>query len=101
MNENNFNTKILYPEKLSFKIDGAIKVIHDRQTKTIYDDQSTITKESSTNSPKEVQATKTMKGQAVQNHRRKNKKVESNIDSAVHNQTLKQRKLNDRNQYTI
>jgi hypothetical protein len=26
LNENNFNTRILYPEKLSFKIDGAIKV---------------------------------------------------------------------------
>jgi hypothetical protein len=41
---------------------------------------------------------KTMKGQAVPNHRRrKGKKVESNIDSAEHNQTLKQQKqLNDR-----
>jgi hypothetical protein len=29
--ENNFNTKILYPAKLSFKIDGAIKVFHDKQ----------------------------------------------------------------------
>jgi hypothetical protein len=26
LNENNFNPKILYPAKLSFKIDGAIKV---------------------------------------------------------------------------
>jgi hypothetical protein len=38
-----------------------------------------------------VKANKTMKGQAVPNHRRtKGKKVESNIDSAAHNQTLKQ-----------
>jgi hypothetical protein len=39
-----------------------------------------------------------MKGQAVPNHRkRKAKKVESNIDSATHNQILKQQKqLNDR-----
>jgi hypothetical protein len=38
-----------------------------------------------------------MKRQAVPNHRkRKGKKVESNIDSATHNQTLKQqRQLND------
>jgi exonuclease III len=38
-----------------------------------------------------------MKGQAAPNHRRrKGKKVESNIDSAAHNQTLKQQKqLND------
>jgi hypothetical protein len=45
-----------------------------------------------------VKANKTMRGQAVRNHRRrKGKKLESNTDSAVHNQTLKQQKqLNDR-----
>jgi hypothetical protein len=45
-----------------------------------------------------MKANKTMRGQAVPNHRRrKDKKVESNIDSAAHNQTLKQQKqLNDR-----
>jgi hypothetical protein len=45
-----------------------------------------------------VKANKTMKGQAIPNHRRrKGKKEESNIDSATHNQTLKQqRQLNDR-----
>jgi hypothetical protein len=31
LNENNFNARILYPAKLSFKIDGAIKVFHDKQ----------------------------------------------------------------------
>jgi hypothetical protein len=31
LNENNFNPRILYPAKLSFKIDGAIKVIQDKQ----------------------------------------------------------------------
>jgi hypothetical protein len=31
LNENNFNPKILYPAKLSFKIDGTIKVFHDKQ----------------------------------------------------------------------
>jgi hypothetical protein len=31
LNENNFNPRILYPVKLSFKIDGAIKVFHDKQ----------------------------------------------------------------------
>jgi hypothetical protein len=31
MNENNFNPRILYPAKLSFKIDGAIKVFHLKQ----------------------------------------------------------------------
>jgi hypothetical protein len=30
LNENNFNPRILYPAKLSFKIVGAIKVFHDK-----------------------------------------------------------------------
>jgi hypothetical protein len=46
-----------------------------------------------------MKAYKTMKGQSVPNHRRRNcKTVESNIDSAAYNQTLKQlRQVNDRN----
>jgi hypothetical protein len=46
-----------------------------------------------------MKANKTIKGQEVPNHRRrKDKELESNIDSAAHNQTLKQQKqLNDRN----
>jgi hypothetical protein len=31
LNENNFNPRIFYPEKLSIKIDGAIKVFHNKQ----------------------------------------------------------------------
>jgi hypothetical protein len=31
LNENNFNPRMPYPAKLSFKIDGAIKVFHDKQ----------------------------------------------------------------------
>jgi hypothetical protein len=31
LNVNNFNPRILYPAKLSFKIDGAIKIFHDKQ----------------------------------------------------------------------
>jgi hypothetical protein len=31
LNENNFNHRILYPAKLSFKIDGAIKIFNDKQ----------------------------------------------------------------------
>jgi hypothetical protein len=44
-----------------------------------------------------------MKRQSVTNHRRKKgKKVESNIDSAAHNQTLKQqRQLNDKNHHIL
>jgi hypothetical protein len=30
LNENNFNPRILYQAKLSFKIDGTIKVFHDK-----------------------------------------------------------------------
>jgi hypothetical protein len=36
LNENNFNPRILYLEKLSFKIDGAIKVFHDKQKQKQY-----------------------------------------------------------------
>jgi hypothetical protein len=48
-----------------------------------------------------VKANKTIKGQAIPNYRRKKgKNVESKIDSAAHNQTLKQqRQLNDRNHH--
>jgi hypothetical protein len=31
LNENYFNPRTLYPGKLSFKIDGGIKVFHDKQ----------------------------------------------------------------------
>jgi hypothetical protein len=30
LSETNFNLRTLYPAKLSFKIDGAIKVFHDK-----------------------------------------------------------------------
>jgi hypothetical protein len=50
-----------------------------------------------------MKANKTMRGQAVPNRRRrKGNKVERNIDSAEHNQTLKQQKQqNDRNQHIL
>jgi hypothetical protein len=46
-----------------------------------------------------MKANKTMRGQAVSNHRRrKDKESESNTDSAAHNQILrKQKELNGRN----
>jgi hypothetical protein len=50
LNENNFNLRILYPAKLSFKIVGAIKVFHGKQKLKIYDHQVTTTKDSSRNS---------------------------------------------------
>jgi hypothetical protein len=40
-----------------------------------------------------MKANKTMRAQAISNHRRrKEKESESNINSAAHNQTLKQQK---------
>jgi hypothetical protein len=50
-----------------------------------------------------MKANKTTRGQALSNHRRrKDKELESNIDSAIHNQTLKQQKqLNDRNHHIL
>jgi hypothetical protein len=102
LNENNFNLRILYPAKLSFKVDGAIKVFHDKQKLKQY----MTTKPPLQKIPKEfctqkMKANKTMKGQAKPNHRRrKGKKVKSNTDSTTHNQTLKQqRQLKDRNHH--
>jgi hypothetical protein len=49
-----------------------------------------------------MKANEIMKGQAIPNNRRKGKKVESNIDSATHNQTLnQQRQLHDRDNQVI
>jgi hypothetical protein len=36
LNENNFNTRILYTANLSFNIDGIIKVFHENQKLTQY-----------------------------------------------------------------
>jgi hypothetical protein len=100
LNENNFTPRILYPAKLSFKIDGAIKVFHDKQKLKQY-----VT----TKPPlqkilfctQNMKPNLTMKGQAAQNYRkRKSKKVESNLNIGTHNQTFKQlRQLNDRNHH--
>jgi hypothetical protein len=102
LNENNFNPMIPYPEKLSFKIDGAIKVSHDKQKlKQYMTTKSPLQKFFKESCTQKMKAYKTMKEQTVPNHRRrKGKKVESNIDLAAHNQTIKQqRQLNDRNHH--
>jgi hypothetical protein len=36
LKENNFSARILYTAKLSFKIDGRIKVFHDKQKQKQY-----------------------------------------------------------------
>jgi hypothetical protein len=85
-----------------FKIDGAIKIFHDKQKPKQY---------MTTNPPLqkilqrilhiENESIQNPERQTVSNHRRiKGKKVESNIDLTSHNQTLKQqRQLNDRNHH--
>jgi hypothetical protein len=88
LNENNFNPRILYPAKLSFKIDIAIKVFHDKQKLKEYmttkPPLQKILQESLT---QKVKPNITMKGQATPNYwKRKSKKLESNIDLAIHNQ---------------
>jgi hypothetical protein len=95
---------LFYLAKLSFKIDGTIKVFHDKQKLKQY----------MTNKPllqkilqgilhTENESKQTMKGQAIPNHRRrKGKKVQHNTDSATHNQTFKQhRQLHDRDHHVL
>jgi hypothetical protein len=82
LNENNMNPKILYPAKLSFKIDGAIKVFHDKlklkQYMTTNHHYKRFFKRFFTQN---VEPNITMKGQDVPNYRkRKRKKVESDIN---------------------
>jgi RNA binding exosome subunit len=50
LNEDNFNRRLLHQAKLSLKIDGAIKVFHDKQKQTIYGHEVTTTKDSPRNS---------------------------------------------------
>jgi hypothetical protein len=102
LNENNFNSRIFYPAKLSFKIDGAIKVFHDKQTKKQYVTtkpplqkilQGILHTESETKLNHE-------KTGSTNKRKRKSKKVESNLNLGTHNQTFKQlRQLTDRNHH--
>jgi hypothetical protein len=99
LNKNNFNYRILYPEKLSFKIDEAIKVFHDKQKLKQY---------MTTKPPlqKILQGILHTESESKQNHEmagntkpqeKKRQESRENIDSAAHNQTLKQqRQLHDR-----
>jgi hypothetical protein len=99
MNENNLNPRILYSVKLSLKIDGAIKGIHNKQKlKQYMTTKPLLQKILQGILHTENKANKNTKGQAIPNHRRrKGKKGKSNIHSATHNQTLnQQRHLNDK-----
>jgi hypothetical protein len=75
LNGNNFNPGILYPAKLSYKIDGAIKIFHDTQKLKLYMTTSNhyrrFYKEFCT---QKMKANKTMRAQEVSNHRRRQDK---------------------------
>jgi hypothetical protein len=88
LNENNFN-----PAKLLFKIDGTIRVFHDKQKLKQYMTTKLTLQ-------KILQGILHIENETKQNHertgknhrRRKDKESESNINSVAHNQTLKQKK---------
>jgi hypothetical protein len=92
LNENNFNPRILYPAKLSFKINGAIKVFHDKEKlKQYVTTRPTL--------QKILQGILHTEGETQHNHeragstkyrKRKSKKIESNLNLGIHNQTFKQ-----------
>jgi hypothetical protein len=64
LNENNFNAKILYPAKLSFKIDEATKIFHNKQKPKHY-----MTTKSSLQ--KILQGILDAESESKQNHNRK------------------------------
>jgi hypothetical protein len=66
LNENNFNPRMLYTAKLSFKIDGAIKVFHDKQKLKQYVFKGFCTQK--------VKPNLTMKIQTAPNHRKSKSK---------------------------
>jgi hypothetical protein len=93
------NPRILYPAKLSFKIDGVIKVFCDNQNlKQYVTTKPPLQKvlQGILHTESETQLNHEKTGRT--NHRkRKSKKVESNLNLGTHNQTFKQlRQLNDR-----
>jgi hypothetical protein len=102
LNENNFNPRILYPAKLSFKIDGAIKVFHDNQKlKQYLNTKSSLQKilQGILHTESETEHNHERAG-STKYRKRKRKKVESNLNLGTHNQTFKQvRQLNDRNHH--
>jgi hypothetical protein len=93
---------ILNPAKLSFKIDGATNVFHDKQKlKQYVTTEPPLQKILQGILHTESETQQTMKGQAAPNHRkRKSKKVESNLNLGTQNQTFKQlRQLNGRDHH--
>jgi hypothetical protein len=99
LNENNFSPRIPYKAKLPFKIDGAIKIFHNKQKlKQYMTTKPPLQKILQGIMYTENESKQSHEGFAASNHRRrKDKESDSNSDSAAHNQTLKL--LNDRNHH--
>jgi vacuolar-type H+-ATPase catalytic subunit A/Vma1 len=102
LNENKFNPRILYPAKLSFKIDGAIKVFHDKEKLKQYMTTKQPLKsilQGILHTESEIQHNNERAG-STKLQEKKSKKVESNLSLGTHNQIFKQlRQLNDRNHH--
>jgi hypothetical protein len=72
LKENNFNPRILYPAKLSFKLERTIKVFHDNQKlKQYMTTRPPLQQILQEFCKQKIKANKTIKGQAVQNHRKR------------------------------
>jgi hypothetical protein len=82
LNEKNFNPRIVYPAVLSFKIDGEIKVFHDKQKLIQYmTTKPPLQKILQGILHTESESKQNHERAAVPNHsRKKDKKVENNID---------------------
>jgi hypothetical protein len=100
LNENNFNPRILYPTKLSFKIDGAIKIFHDKQKlKQYMTTKPPLQKVLRGFLHTEDKYKQNHERTGTINHRRRKDK-EGSLDLTAHNQTLEQQKqLNGRNHH--
>jgi hypothetical protein len=97
-----YQKELIYSTKLSFKIDGEIKVFHDKQKLKQYVTTNHHNKRFFKGfCTQKGKPNITMKRQAAPNYRkRKCKKVESNLYLGTHNQTFKQlRELNGRNHH--
>jgi hypothetical protein len=74
LNENNFSLRIHYPTKLSFKVDGAIKIFHNKQNLKQYMTTNPLLQ-------KILQEILHTKDESKQNHRRrKDKESKSSTD---------------------
>jgi hypothetical protein len=103
LKENSFSPRILYPAKISFKIDGRIEVFHNKQKLKQY----MTTKPPLQKTLKEILHPEY---ENKQNHERtgsiktheKNRHSENSIDSAAHTENLmKQKQLNGRNHHIL